>query len=484
MSLKRKAIQGVLWTLGQQAGVQSINFIVQIVLARLLMPEAFGLIAMLHVLMAIGTALMDSGMTSSLIRTKDADQSDYSTVFFINLLSSITIYVTLFFSAPFVASFFNQPLLSQVIKVYTLSFVIQALVGVQAAKLTKEMNFKLQMYMQIPATICGGGVGVLLAYKGYGVWSLVWMHLITTFVYMVQHWFRTKWRPSFVFHMSKLKQHLGFGYKLTFSALLSAFYQNSYTLLIGKLFSVDQLGYYNQANTLRQFPIRNLNVALQKVTYPLFATIQDDNDQFKGVFKKITLIVFFIVSPVMLWLVGIAEPLFRYILTEKWLPAVPLFQILCVGAIFSPQSVYNLNIIIAKGRSGLHFRLELFNKLFSSVFLLLIIPYGIWGVVYAQAIGVFIHFFFNAVYSGRLIGYSLREQLLNIIPTLLVSVGSLLLLLLFDGLLDFYLSDRDLLRIVILSLIYFGFYFLTCILFRFEPIFYIKNIISNIIKRK
>src|SRR5690606_7344423 len=175
MNLKKQVLSGVFWTLTQQFGVQGINFIVQIILARLLLPEAFGLIAMIQIFMGIGTALMDSGMTSSLIRTENADQRDYSTVFFINLFASIGLYLLLFFTAPLIASFFNQELLTLIIRVYTLSFVIQALVGVQTTRLTKEMNFKLQMYMQIPSTLCGGIAGVILAYKGYGVWSLVWM---------------------------------------------------------------------------------------------------------------------------------------------------------------------------------------------------------------------------------------------------------------------------------------------------------------------
>src|SRR5690606_76912 len=300
MSLKKKAINGILWTLGQQIGVQGINFVVQIILARLLKPEAFGLIAMIQVFLAIGVALMDSGMISSLIRTKDADQADYSTVFFINLFSSIIIYLILFFTAPFIASFFEQPLLELIIRVYTLSFIIQALVGVQSARLTKEMNFKLQMYMQIPSSVIGGVVGIILAYQGFGVWSLVWMHLVKTFLFMIQHWFKTKWKPSLIFDKQKFKYHFNFGYKLTLSSLLTALYTNSYTLVIAKMFSATQLGFYNQANTLRMFPIRNLTTALQKVTYPLFSSIQDDNQKLKSVFKRITLLVFFIVYPVML----------------------------------------------------------------------------------------------------------------------------------------------------------------------------------------
>lgn len=224
MSLKQKTISGIAWTLGQQVGVQGINFFVQILLARLLVPADFGLIAMVQVFMTIGAALMDGGMTSSLIRTKNADNRDYSTVFYMNIMASILIYGIVFFAAPLIASFFDQPLLTLLVRVYTLSFVIQALVGVQTTKLTKEMNFKLQMYMQLPSTLIGGIVGVVLAYQNYGVWSLVWMQLIMSFLFMIQHWFRSNWKPTLLFDKVKLKEHFGFGYKITLSTLLTTLF--------------------------------------------------------------------------------------------------------------------------------------------------------------------------------------------------------------------------------------------------------------------
>lgn len=425
MSLKEKTISGVIWTFSQQVGVQSINFVVQILLARILMPEAFGLIAMIQIFMYIGEALMDGGMTSSLIRTENPDQKDFSTVFFINLFSSITIYIILFFSAPYISLFFDQPMLTQVVRIYTLSFIIQALVGVQVTRLTKEMNFKIQMYMQIPATIIGGVLGVYLAYAGYGVWSLVWMHLATTSLFMIQVWFRSGWRPSMVIDKQKFSYHFNFGYKLTFSALLTSLYTNSFTLIIGKLFSATQLGFYNQANTLRMFPVKNLTSALQKVTYPVFASLQNDDEKLKQAFKRITSLVFFIVCPVMFSLILLAEPLFRLVLTEKWLPAVSYFQILCVSAVFYPLSMYNLNIVLAKGRSDLHFKLEILKKGGSILFLLLIIPYGIMGAVYASAISMLIHAFVNSLYSGRLINYPVTQQFKDIFPTLATGVLAL-----------------------------------------------------------
>jgi len=483
MSLRKKTLSGVAWTFGQQVGVQSINFIIQIILARLLLPEAFGLIAMIQIFMAIGQTLMDGGMTSSLIRTKDPDQADYSTVFFINLFASIGLYVLLFFAAPFIASFFNQELLTLIIRVYTLSFVIQALVGVQTTRLTKEMNFKLQMYMQIPSTLLGGIVGVVLAYKGYGVWSLVWMQLTVSFLFMLQHWFRTDWRPSFIIDGEKFKFHFIFGYKLTFSALLTAVYTNSYTLVIAKMFSAAQLGFYNQANTLRMYPVRNLTVALQKVTYPLFSSIQDDDLKLKRVFKKITQVVFYIIYPVMLVLILIAEPLFRFILTEKWLPAVPYFQILCIAAIVYPLSMYNLNIILAKGRSDLHFKLEVLKKGGSVLFLLLIIPFGIWGAVYASAISMFIHAFVNSYYSGRLIGYPLAEQIKDLFSIIIIGLFSFVLTL---GILVFLLNNiikHDFLLVAIVSILLLFSYILVSFIFNIQSLKEIISLIKKVLRK-
>jgi len=483
MSLKKKTLNGVLWTFLQQFSVQGINFCVQIVLARILLPEAFGLIAMIQIFMAIGQTLMDGGMTSSLIRTQNVDQRDYSTVFFMNLFSSIFIYFILFFSAPLIASFFDQPLLTLIVRVYTLSFIIQALVGVQTTRLTKEMNFRLQMYMQIPSTFFGGIIGIILAYQGFGVWSIVWMNLAATTLFMLQHWFKTDWRPSFLIDKEKLKFHFNFGYKLTFSGLLTSVYSNSYTLIIGKLFSATQLGFYNQANTLRMFPVSNITSALQKVTYPVFSSLQDNDEKLKMVFKKITSLVIFIVCPVMLFLIVIAEPLFRFVLTEKWLPAVPYFQILCVSAIVYPLSMYNLNIVLAKGRSDLHFKLEIIKKGTSILFLFLIIPFGIWGAVYAQAISMLIHAFVNTLYSGRMINYSVISQLKDILPVLTIGFITLLISFFIDSYLKQLFNLSDISRIGLSFISYFTLFLTSSYIFKIGSLLELKGLLTQMLAK-
>lgn len=458
MSLKAKTISGLLWTFGQQIGVQGINFIVQIFLARILAPEAFGLIAMLYVFTAIGNSLADGGMTSSLIRSKELDNRDYSTVFFINVIVSLLVYFVLFISSPLIATFYNQPELSLIIKVYCLVIVIQAFNAVQTTKLTKEMNFKLQMMMQIPATIVAGVCAIFLAKLGYGVWSLVWMHLINTLLFTLQHWIFTKWKPILVIDKAKLKYHFNFGYKLTLSGLVSTIYSNVYRIIIGKFYSTSQLGYYHQANSLSMFPVNNLSKALNKVTYPLFSKLSDQPIKLLEAYKNVSKHVFWIICPIMVYLIVFAEPIFRLLLTDKWLPAVLYFQILSLAAIFYPHSLYSLNILAAKGRSDLHLKIEIYKKVFSLIGLVLFMYlYGIIGVIIASALSMFIHFIFNAYICGKLLNYSIIKQVLAFIPVLLLTisiVGTIKILF------DFFHLKNLILELICSGVVFFGVYIL------------------------
>lgn len=409
-------MSGLFWTFSQQFSVQGISFFVQIILARILMPSDFGLIAMLTVFIAIGNSLVDSGLTSSLIRTKDADQRDYSTVFFMNLVGSAIVYLILCFAAPFIAEFYNQPLLEGVLRVYTLTFIIRAFSQVQQTRLTKQMNFKLQMMIQVPSIIISGISGIYMAYQGLGVWALVWMNIIQSVIVTIQLWVRSKWHPSWVFDLNKLKYHFGFGYRLTLSGLLNTTFKQIYTVVIGKYFSSTMLGYYNRAETLRLLPVQNLSNALNKVTYPLFASLQDDDKKLKIAYQKLMQQVIFWLAPMMIGLMVLAEPLFRLLLTEKWVPAVPFFQLMCISGIMYPLHAYNLNILNVKGRSDLFLRLEIAKKTVTAIGIACAVPFGIYGLLYFQIISTFISFYINTYYSGRMIDYGIREQIQDILP--------------------------------------------------------------------
>lgn len=244
MSLIKQAKQGMIWTFLQQFSVQLINFIVQIAMARILLPSDYGLIAMLTIFISIAQTLVDSGMTTSLIRTKNIDQSDYNTVFVTNLIISISAYIILFFISPFVGDFYNQPILSNILKVYALSFVINAFVAIHLAKFTKELNFKKQFTFQIPSNIISALAGFTFAYNGFGVWSLVYMNIIQPLVYAIILWSFSNWRPSFKLNKDKFKYHFSFGYKLTISGILNTVYVNLYRIIIGKFYSPTQVGFF------------------------------------------------------------------------------------------------------------------------------------------------------------------------------------------------------------------------------------------------
>lgn len=412
-NLKKQAISGVIWTFAQQFSVQLINFGVQIILARLLMPEDFGLIAMLMVFISIGQFLMDGGMTSSLIRMKEPKQVDYSTVFVTNFGVSLIIYTLVFITAPFIADFYGQELLKNILRVFALTFVIRSLVAVHVAKLTKEMNFKTQMKLQIPSTIVGAIVGVLMAYSGYGVWSLVWLNLTQTIVFTLQNWIFIKWRPSLIFDKNRFKYHFNFGYKLTLSGLLDTIYNDAYRIVIGKFFSPAQVGFFNQAETMRLFPVQQIGSVMGKVTYPLFSNI-DGDDKLRSAYKTTMKLVLFVVIPIMLILILIAEEGFVLLFGEKWLPAVPYFQILAIASIIRPISSYNLNILKVKGRSDLFLKVEIIKKVIGIIAIAIGLPFGVMGLVISLTAVSFLFTTINMLFCGNLINYPLLAQVKDI----------------------------------------------------------------------
>jgi O-antigen/teichoic acid export membrane protein len=458
MGLKQKAVVGLLWSFGQQFSSQIISFSISIILARILSPSEFGLIGMLSIFIGLSNTLMDSGMTSSLIRTQNADQKDYSTIFVLNMLGSISLYIIIFFSAPYIANFYGHPILKDVVRIYSLTFVFSAFMGVQSAKMTKEMNFRLQMLIQIPSIVLGGILGITLAYNGFGVWSLVYMYVFQGFLSSALHWIYSGWRPQVKFYPDKFQQHFGFGYKMMLSSLITTIYDNLFTIIIGKYYSAAQLGFYSRALALRQMPVSNLSAALRKVTYPLFSSINHDNFKLKDVYKRLIQQVIFWIVPLLTLLIVIAEPFIRFLFTEKWLPAVPYFQILCVTGMLLPLQNYNINIIKVKGHSGIILKIQAAQRSFGILGILLVIPYGIYGLLYFQLFATIVDYNIGAYFGGRMINYSIVEQVKDIFA----SVSLAVIIGFCTGFLDRYLdrsfSLPDISRLVIASLFYFSIY--------------------------
>lgn len=424
MSLKKQALSGIFWSSLESLGTQGLGIIISLILARLLLPSEFGLIAMLGVFMGVGTTLISGGLTQSLIRSENLDDEDYSTVFYFNLAGSVIVYLAVFFAAPLIASFYNQQVLTIIARVYCLTFIISAFSAIQTTKLTKKLDFKTQMRVSVPSLILGSSVGIGMAYNGYGVWSLVWSGIIQSTATTIQLWYWSKWRPLWVFNVCKFKLHFNYGVKMMFSGILDIIFQNAYVLIIGKYFAPAQVGYYSRGYTLSLLPVGIINNIITKVTFPLFSSIQNKQDRLRTVYIKIMQMVIFLVAPVLTMMAVLAEPLFRFLLTEKWLPAVPYFQILCFTAIMYPIHGYNLQILIVKGRSDLFLKLEIFKKVMISVVVLISFQYGIYGLLYGGLLLSVGGFFVNTHYTGKYLDYSAWQQTRDLLPMIVLSLVS------------------------------------------------------------
>ena len=476
MSLRKRAASGFVWTFAQQFGNQLTSFVVSVILARLLLPAEFGLVGMIAIFVAIGNVLLHGGMTQSLIRSHEIGEVDYSTVFYFNLLVSAVVYFLIYFLAPLIAEFYEQQILVRILRVYSFTFVISAFGAVQLAKLTREMNFRVQAITAVPAGLVGGVTGIYMAYSGYGVWSLVWSSIVTIAISTCHLWVYSKWTPTWIFDFSRFKEHFRFGYKLTLSGLLDRIFNNLFLVVIGKFFSPAQVGFYTRAETMKQLPVSNISSALNKVTFPLFATIQDDEVRLKRVYKKLMKMVLFVVAPTLVFMAVMAEPIFRLLFTEKWLPAVPYFQILCATGILYPLHAYNLNVLTVKGRSDLFLKLAIIKKGITVVVIIFTLQFGIYGLLYGQVLLSFLAFFINAHYTDKFINYSGWQQLKDTLPiiALALTCGGTVFVL------DYYLESlnkMDVIRIISGAFLGVFLYWILSLLFNIDSYQYIKNLV-------
>jgi O-antigen/teichoic acid export membrane protein len=461
--MKSKAKSGMLWSFMISGGGQIINFVVTIFLSRLLLPEQFGLIGMISIFLAIGLALVDGGFVSSLIRTKDADDLDYSSVFFMNLFSSLFLYGILFFTAPFVAAFFNHDILIDLIRVQSLILIISAFSLVQSTKLNKELQFKTQFKLQIPALLISAIAAISFAYYGFGVWSLVAKELIYSFLATAQLWWYAKWKPTFVIDKNKIKYHFKFGYKVSLTAILNTCFKNLYNVLIGKYFSATQLGYFTRAKSLEQLPSQFFFNSINRVFYPLLAEVDDDGTKLKNVYARLMKLVVFVVTPILIYLGVIAEPFIRFLITDKWLPAVPYFQLLLLSGIFYPIHSYNLNICNLKGRSDVVLKLSFFHNTLLFLGSFSIIWFGIYGLLCNLVLVNLLVTIINSYISGQFINYGLKEQSKDLVPILVLNIVFGLIFYLIQ--INYFGHISDIWNIIVNGFVFFvtyvGFAFIT-----------------------
>lgn len=421
----------MLWSLLQNMGAGGVSFVVTVILARILTPEIFGLVGLLAIFIQVSQTLILAGFNEALIQKKDTDEEDYSSVFWLNLVLSIVIYLILFFVAPFIASFYHQPILTKLTRTLSLVFIINAFAYVQETRLRKEMRFRTLTVIHIPSVVLAAIVSIVMAIEGFGVWSLIAMQLVSQIAYAVQIWIYARWVPRLTFNKARVKRLFSFGGKLMLSAVLNTVFQNIYLVVIGKFFPLSSVGFYQTASKVVKTPSTMLSSALNSVAFPAFSTMQDDNRRLKQGYQRIIKQLLFWICPVFILSAVLAHPLFHFVFGEKWMQAVPFFRLLCVIGIFYPLNSYNLAIVNIKGRSDIFLKLEIIKKVITALGIIISVPFGIWVLVTFQAVNSILAYYINSYFSGRFIQYPMKEQIIDILPVIGLSlvVGVVILLL-------------------------------------------------------
>lgn len=477
-NLKKKVLSGLFWKFAEKIGAQGVGFIVSLCLARLLSPSDYGLISLITIFISVSSVLVSSGFGNALIQKKNADDEDFSSVFYFNIFMSTILYLLLFISAPYIARFYNRTELTSIIRVLSLSLIIYGVNNVQQAYVSKTMQFKRFFYSTIIGTILSGFIGVFMAYKGFGVWALVAQQLSNSIIDTTVLWFTVKWRPKLIFSIQKLRELFSFGWNLLISSLIDTLYNNIYGLLIGKIYNSSMLGLYNRGNQFPMLIISNINAPIQSVLLPALSEEQDNKERLKSMVRRSIVTSSFLVFPMMIGMAAIAKPLIIILLTEKWLGCVFFLQMSCINLAFWPIHTANLQAINAIGRSDIFLKLEIIKKILGILILIISIPFGINVMVIGKAVQSFICSIINAFPNRKLLGYSFTEQWKDLIPSLLLSLfmGVIVLSVELIGL-NSYITM--IIQIPLGGVIYFGLAYLL----KFECFNYIISIIKPKFKK-
>lgn len=454
--LKQKTIKSLVWSATDNIGVQLLQFIITVVMARQLFPEQYGLIAMLVIFMDIAQAFVESGFGSALIQKPDTTQVHYSSVFYFNFLMGCIMAGILCLLSPFIARFYNQPILIGLTCFMSLNLIINSCASVQTNLMVKTLNFKNLTKVSFGATVLSGIIGIILAFQGFGVWSLAVQSVSAILFRTVFLWLLNRWRPSRVFSLTVLKELFAYGSRLLAAGLLDVIFGNLYYLVIGKIFSARDLGFYTQANRVKQMPAGSISAIVSKVTFPVFALLQSEPDRFRSALQKSVTFLGLVNFPLMIGLAVVAEPMIMVLFTEKWALAIPYLQLLCMVGLLYPLQVINLNVLKATGRSDLFFRLEVIKKLITVVNIVICFRWGLLGLIYGQIVGAVISYWINSYYTGDLIGYDIREQVMDSLPYLLAAAAMGAIVLVIPRLADLEYLPLLVLQVVSGVLIYGG----------------------------
>lgn len=421
-SLKKDTTKGVFWSLIERFGTQGVQFLVMLVMARLLSPNDYGVVGMLVVFVSIAQAFVDGGFSQALIRKKDRTEVDNSTVFYFNIVVSVLIYLIFYLFAPFVSKFYNMPTLTPFMRVICLSIIINAFGVVQRALFNANIDFKAQAKASLIAIVISGVIGISLAFRGFGPWALVWQQLSNLVVNTLFLWIYSEWRPILAYSWKSFNELFSFGSKLLATSLLNAIYDNIQTIVIGKLYAAKSLGLYSRATHFADLPSQQFTSVFMRVTFPVLCKVQDDLDRLTSVYRRMLRVSAYIVFPLLIGMAAVAHPMIEVFLGNQWIECAYMLQIICFAKMWYPIHAINLDILQVSGRSDLFLKIEIYKKIVSLTLLALSAPFGIIAMCYSNLLSSLICLYINTYYSSKILGISLLSQLKDLFPTISLAI--------------------------------------------------------------
>ena len=430
-----KVFSGLIWKFFERFGTVGIQFIIQIILARLLSPDDYGAIALITVFITVSNVFVQNGFNTALIQRQDVTEEDYSSVFWVSMLVALICYVVLVILSPFIADFYSMPVLNNVLKVLGLTLFFGSYNSIQVAKISKEFKFKKLFYSSLIGMCISGITGIILAMNGFGVWTLVFQQLMNQVIISFVLYFQVDWKLKVIVNIERVRLLFGFGSKLLVSSLIDVIYNNIYNLVIGKVYDSTTLGYYNRADQFPNLIVNNVNGSIQSVILPALAEYQDNKQRVKEMMRKAMTLSSYLVFPLMIGMAACAEPMIELLLTEKWLPCVLYLRLLCFSYMLWPIHTANLQAINAIGHSEIFLKLEIIKKIIGMIALVISIPFGVIIMVSMKVITGIISTFINALPNKTLLNYSYKSQIFDLLPTFIISILMGILVYLNDNLL-------------------------------------------------
>lgn len=477
--MKQKIVSNIIWRFLERAGAKTVEFIVTVILARILGPDAYGDVALITAFTVILQVFVDGGLGNALIQKKDADETDFASVFYFNILFCIVIYILLFWISPFIAAFYGKPALKNMIRAAGITVIISGIKNVQQALISRKLQFRKFFFATLVGTLLSAVVGIAMALAGCGTWSLIAQLLINAAIDTAVVWFINRWKPEKVFSAERLKQLLSYGWKLLASNLIDAIYANIRQLVIGKLYSSSDLAYYNRGRSMPNVIVNNINTSIDSVLFPVIASEQNNRKEVKKITRQAIMTSNYLMAPLMMGMAFAADSLIRVLLTEAWLPCVPYLRVFCIIYMLQPVHTANTNAVKAMGRSDLLLKIEIIKKTIGITILILCMRHGMPAILYGYLANNFIDQMINSWPNRKLLNYKYHEQIKDLLPSTMLAV--------FMGVCVFFVSGFHFEAGITLTVqIGLGFfiYLSGSVIFRLEAYRQVLNILKTYLKKE